>query len=507
MKAYIDRSVMHWRDTLGFALFLTWVYCALFGCGLSTHHEALTGTPASYGLERMWMVSALFEALGGLAGIAAARFLPDPDRVLKRAGLFVAAAVCAAAGSLLFWVAWLDPASLFEGFYLAGSALTGIGMALCTVVWGSRLRERNEAHLEFAIPFSFTVSFLAYFLILLTKQNTGVVLVLLMAVGSASMLLAWSGRGEVPARPAPPPVADARSGMWSFCALMVASWVQVAFFRVISTPAVQGDRFTHYLIPFSLACAFSLCMLLLCIRLSRYLNITLAYRWSLPFFVLSYVPIIVDYGNADLRMIAYGINFLGMFGLQFGCWIGACKYLRRTNGSSLDLFSLFAVGEGTGIFAGCLIGLSTVRAFDVQGIIAVALSIMSVCVFVTMATGFNPNWLFHRTRSTQQPSYQDDAADLAAETETIDAIFQKQASALQRRYGLTERETDVAALLLAGRSRPFIRDELTVSINTVSSHVRSIFSKCEVHSQQELIDLARSGAAPSGDQPAPSPAS
>ena len=49
----------------------------------------------------------------------------------------------------------------------------------------------------------------------------------------------------------------------------------------------------------------------------------------------------------------------------------------------------------------------------------------------------------------------------------------------------------MAALLLAGRSRPFIRDELTVSINTVSSHVRSIFSKCGVHSQQELIDLAR----------------
>lgn len=50
----------------------------------------------------------------------------------------------------------------------------------------------------------------------------------------------------------------------------------------------------------------------------------------------------------------------------------------------------------------------------------------------------------------------------------------------------------MAELLLAGRSRSFIRDELLVSINTVGAHVRSIFGKCEVHSQQELIELARS---------------
>ena len=68
----------------------------------------------------------------------------------------------------------------------------------------------------------------------------------------------------------------------------------------------------------------------------------------------------------------------------------------------------------------------------------------------------------------------------------------------QRRYGLSSRETEVAALLLAGRSRPYIRDELVISLNTVHSHVSNIYAKCGVHSQREFMDLLaapREGAA------------
>lgn len=69
------------------------------------------------------------------------------------------------------------------------------------------------------------------------------------------------------------------------------------------------------------------------------------------------------------------------------------------------------------------------------------------------------------------------------------SIFEKTAEELQLRYGLTERETQVAALLLSGRSRPFIRDELVISLNTVHAHARNIYSKCGVHSQQEFMDF------------------
>ena len=73
--------------------------------------------------------------------------------------------------------------------------------------------------------------------------------------------------------------------------------------------------------------------------------------------------------------------------------------------------------------------------------------------------------------------------------EELASIFEKTAEELRSRYGLTERETQIAALLLAGRSRPFIRDELVISLNTVHAHARNIYSKCDVHSQQEFMDF------------------
>jgi DNA-binding CsgD family transcriptional regulator len=57
------------------------------------------------------------------------------------------------------------------------------------------------------------------------------------------------------------------------------------------------------------------------------------------------------------------------------------------------------------------------------------------------------------------------------------------------RYHLTPREAEISALLAHGRSYRFIEAELGLTRNTVKSHIRSIYSKLGVHSQQELIDL------------------
>lgn len=487
-----------WRETVGFALFLAWVYCVLFGCGLATVDETLMCSPTTYKLEHIWMMCGLFEAVGAVAAIVLACKLPRSDRLLQSRKAALAAAAVAAGGSFFIWYAWYDR-MLFDHVFAAGSALIGLAIVLFTVLWSRRLCTLpDEARLEFVIPCAFTFSFLLYFVILLTKESGLVVLFMTIAMVFASMLLLQENEASPNATPCARPASRVSSGLRSFAVLAFASWVQIAFFRVLSTPALSGNRFTHYLIPFSFACVLSLAMLLACMRMSRYMNVSLAYRWSLPLFMFSYVPIIIDYGNAELRILAYAVNFLGMFGVQFGCWIGACKYLRRKGGSPLILFGSYALGEGAGIFAGSLVGLAAVRLLDFQGLLVLSFALMSLVVFVAMTTGFNPSWVFQHSRSSSRVPADDDGEEAAGARQKADleAIFSEEAAVLQERFCLTERETDVAALLLAGRSRPFIRDELTVSINTVSSHVRSIFSKCGVHSQQELIDLARNGDLP-----------
>jgi LuxR family maltose regulon positive regulatory protein len=56
---------------------------------------------------------------------------------------------------------------------------------------------------------------------------------------------------------------------------------------------------------------------------------------------------------------------------------------------------------------------------------------------------------------------------------------------------LTERETEVLQLLAAGMTSTDIAQHFVVSINTVKTQLRSIYSKLDVHSRAEAIAKAR----------------
>lgn len=57
---------------------------------------------------------------------------------------------------------------------------------------------------------------------------------------------------------------------------------------------------------------------------------------------------------------------------------------------------------------------------------------------------------------------------------------------------LTPREADVLGLLRLGRSNGEIAAALSISVETVRTHARSVFRKLGVHSRRELADLSRS---------------
>ena len=56
-------------------------------------------------------------------------------------------------------------------------------------------------------------------------------------------------------------------------------------------------------------------------------------------------------------------------------------------------------------------------------------------------------------------------------------------------YGITERELEVAMLIVKGRTAKRIATLLGVSLSTANSHIYHIYQKTGVHSNQELIDL------------------
>jgi DNA-binding CsgD family transcriptional regulator len=64
---------------------------------------------------------------------------------------------------------------------------------------------------------------------------------------------------------------------------------------------------------------------------------------------------------------------------------------------------------------------------------------------------------------------------------------------------LTAREFGIVSLLLDGDRPPGIARKLFLSQSTVRNHLASVFSKLDVTSQQELVDLFRRGASSAGE--------
>lgn len=59
-------------------------------------------------------------------------------------------------------------------------------------------------------------------------------------------------------------------------------------------------------------------------------------------------------------------------------------------------------------------------------------------------------------------------------------------------YGLTAREAEILLLLARGRTAVTIAETLVIAPSTAKAHLRNIYAKLGVHTQQELIDLVES---------------
>ncbi|MDC7124806.1 MAG: ATP-binding protein [Spirochaetales bacterium] len=59
---------------------------------------------------------------------------------------------------------------------------------------------------------------------------------------------------------------------------------------------------------------------------------------------------------------------------------------------------------------------------------------------------------------------------------------------LSDEYGLTSRENQIALMVAQGMSRKIISEKLFISLNTVKSHLASIYSKCNVKNKSEFIE-------------------
>ncbi len=473
----LERCSYYGKKSAGFAFFLVWVYCSFFSCAL---------VPIVYELrcsERFWGTAIL------AAGITALLFnLVFRKRAARNEKPFlIAGAVCAAAGTLIIWFGFFN-ASYFFVTYTVGGIIAGIGLAALYLFWGDTLSRQDEESIELVIPCGFVIACICYLVLLPLKSLATILIIAALPCVSLYLGLKQRSATETEADSPLSQIPYVKDRLIILFVLQAVLWFNFAFFRTFSSPSYASDRFVHYLIPFSISCTISIIILIASLRTARSISFSLSHRIALPLMCLSYAVLALASSDAIVRRAAYTVNFISMFTMQLGMWLAMTHYVRAKNVSSHKIFGWFLAMEGVGIVAGVFVGLQTVEAFGTDLPVALVLFFMTVPVAIAMAYGYNdraPRRIVYQTLSS------DDTASIPDEGHLIAAATLRQAQTLAKRYYLSKRECEVLALLLEGRNRPYIRDELFISLNTVNAHARSIYAKCNVHSQQELLDLAR----------------
>lgn len=173
--------------------------------------------------------------------------------------------------------------------------------------------------------------------------------------------------------------------------------------------------------------------------------------------------------------------------------------------AALVTSSIAIAAEWLGIGCGALIVQFTQGIFAGRSsAVACAATIASVA-FVAYNTYVSKHHSFCAAIDAIRPISPAEAAALGSDDATPGSLpaeehseadaFADCCAAVSQEFGLTNREADVLALLARGRTAPVIQEKLVLSHNTVKTHVRHIYAKTGVHSQQELIDIVESGAA------------
>ena len=75
--------------------------------------------------------------------------------------------------------------------------------------------------------------------------------------------------------------------------------------------------------------------------------------------------------------------------------------------------------------------------------------------------------------------------------EMRDVAVHRQIDEIRDRYQLSDREAEVLALYAQGETQNKIAETLGITINTAHAHIKHIYSKCDLHSRQELLDFVR----------------
>ncbi|HIY84563.1 MAG TPA: LuxR family transcriptional regulator [Candidatus Rubneribacter avistercoris] len=469
---------------LGFGLIYAWSTCIwdLPLLGAFANGRPLQGDAA-------WVLSAAITPLACIVGSLVGR----TRELAAVRSMFVLGPVLTAAGTL-FAVAcpYLGGVLQTASVVLAGVG-TGVGPVVLILLWACLFARTETGIVETVVPASFVATLLCALAIPSFPPAASVAVVTALPLASGALLLLSKRALDTGSVPREDLGGDVRMGVKRaniarmflviFAVYAIGCLLPAASNLEVTAAAETAATIVGMVFAVALSAAIVL--------FSRRINLEALFRWiTVPFVFAIICTALGTLETLALSRVLANVVFTGIEIIMVLYFVRLAQKTGRT--------STFFVGIGEcAAYAGVLVGYVAqppIEALLVGGVVdakTFCLLLVGVFVVVTLlvprrdatldAAGADAD---AETRSPAEPHAAATATAQAAET-----TAQRRAR-IARSYGLSNRETEVFLLLAQGRSRPYIRDALILSKNTVATHIRHIYEKLGIHSQQELIDLA-----------------
>lgn len=473
---------------MGFGFVYAWGVCMW-----NTGALDISGRGIPLNESAVWLASAVVTPLACLAFAVVEK---------ARGGIFqapcvaVVASTCTLAGTLLAAVFPLLPFPFGFVAQFVAAIFTGAGPVVLAVLWMVQLSRVDATVVEEAMPLSFLVPLACGLIIPSLGFVAAVVITALMPC--ASCLLLGSVRSAIDGGllPRAEPLFASDGGGCSH-AKILPTFVAAFFLFALSCPLpfLTGiNKASGTAWPSLAGNVLAVVLAMGIVRYSRRVDLYAVCRAVAVPFVLS--VFFACFGNGGFRDVSSVLSSMVFPGIEIITGLYLVRLLQSGSKALSAVFAGFSFVYA-GILLGYMLGFAMVDESRFGAVQTRSWCLLLLGVFA-LVMAFVPKrdrrWTmsyeaFSPTFNGEMPKRLVKGA--RAEGRDSEDTFAERCRAIAAEASLSKRETEIFSLLACGRSRPYIRDALFLSKNTVATHVKHIYAKLGIHSQQELIDLVR----------------
>lgn len=481
---------------LGFASARAWVYLLFLGAGTSMvtwNGELLP--PEAFIVSTLCLCIMLFGS--ALKSDLFYRALERPWFSLVGPTLTAAGTLCLASSTL--------ESGASTALLAVGTVTTGFGSGLIDLQYGELYRDVNPQKASFEIPLAFFLASLVYMAAFLAPSVVSCLLATALPVFAGFVLFAETSRIQRQAAgpDAPPsegvpdgenapagerassgksadgpaaqaPDLDLGRYAWKIgvCACLVGLADGVV--RAVFLTSNPGNASDLYFVPLPVSNLLTLIVVYGCVLFTRKSDLRFVYRSVMLIMAVFFMLLPVFTGYSDIEG-SLALTGYGTFNALIWIIIAGIAHRFRFSG-----VMVFGIGWGM-VSLGTLLGQSAgqllcqaAAPFSPQMLSLIAL-LATVCILVSYMFVFNEDDMAKLVKTNEKP-------------EARRQRFQERCHQVAEHFKLTPKETEVMILYAKGRTSKHIQDELFISRGTVTTHLRHIYQKMDVHDKQEMID-------------------